>query len=148
MKYLFSRGELKKRMEVAHLWNNGELVLEKPQVTEGEEPFVEIQIVTLKAHLSSIAIDRAIERSATLTNLSDRVDVILSTELNSAKEFIDVTTDRIRVGINRDVIDNDAIIDVWELLSRQTDLSPGTKIELGQLVQVYENKTQRVQRTC
>lgn len=148
MKYLFSRGELKRRMDVSHLWNNGELVLDKPEVSQGEEPFVEIQIVTLKAHLSSIAIDRAIERGATLTNLSDRVDVILRTELSSAKEFIDVTPNRIRVGINRDVIDNDAIADVWELLSRQYDLSPGTKIELGQLVQVYENKTKRAERLC
>jgi hypothetical protein len=135
-------------MEVNHLWNNGELILDKPEVPSGEEPFVEIQIVTLKAHLSSIAIDRAIERGATLTNLSDKVDVILSTELSSAKEFIDVTPERIRVGINRDLIDEDAIADVWELLSRQNDLSPGTKIELGQLVQVYENKNKRLERTC
>lgn len=135
-------------METNHLWNNGELILDKPEVAQDEEPFVEIQIVTLKAHLSSVAIDRAIERGATLTNLSDKVDVILSTELSSAKEFIDVTPDRIRVGINRSVIDNDAIADVWEMLSRQTDLSPGTKIELGQLVQVYENKIQRAERAC
>ncbi|MDE1830561.1 MAG: hypothetical protein KGI25_09580 [Thaumarchaeota archaeon] len=134
-------------MEVAHLWNNGELTLESPETKEGEEPFVEIQIVTLKAHLSSLAVDRALERGATLANLSNKVDSILGTELNSAKEFIDVTLERIRVGINCDVIDNDVIANVWEILSRQHDLSPGTKIELGQLVQVYENKNSHLERT-
>lgn len=135
-------------MEISHLWNNGEVILDKPEVSEGEEPFIEIQILTLKAYLSALAIDRAIERGATLTNLNEHVDSILSTELNSAKEFIEVSPDHIRVGINCDSIDDKVIADVWELLSRQKDLSPGTKIELGQLVQVYEHKTSRVERTC
>lgn len=135
-------------MEINHLWNNGEVILHTPEVLEGEEPFIEIQIVTLKAHLSSIAIDRAIERGATLTNLNEKVDGILSTELNSAKEFIEVTPGHIRVGINCNLIDEDVIAHVWELLSQQEDLSPDTKIELGQLVQVYENKIQHIERTC
>lgn len=135
-------------MEISHLWNNGEVVLNKSEISTDDEPLIEIQIVTLKAHLSSIAIDRAIERGATLTNLSEKVDVILRTELSSAKEFIEVTPEHIRVGINCNLIDDAVITNVWELLGRQTDLSPGTKIELGQLVQVYENKNQRVERTC
>lgn len=134
-------------MEISHLWNNGELILDKPEVSNDEEPFVDIKIVTLKAHLSSMAIDRALEGGATLKNINEKVDVILSTELSSAKEFIEVTPNEIRIGINCDLIDQDVITDVWELLSRQEDLSPGTRIELGQLVQVYENKIQHAERS-
>lgn len=134
-------------MEISHLWNNGELILDKPEVQSDEEPFVDIKIVTLKAHLSSLAIDRALERGATLKTINERVDAILNTELHSAKEFIEVTSNEIRVGINCDLIDQDVIANVWELLSRQKDLSPGTKIELGQLVQVYENKIQHAERS-
>ena len=133
-------------MEISHLWNNGEVILDKPEVSEGDEPFIEIQIVTLKSYLSSMAIDRAIERGADLSTLGERVENILRTELNSTKEFIEVTPEHIRVGINCDLIDDEVIANVWELLSRQIDLSPGTKIELGQLVHVYE-KNQLAERT-
>ncbi len=133
-------------MEVNHLWNNGELILDKPSVPADEEPFVDIKIVTLKAHLESLAVDKALERGADLSNISDKVSAILKDELTTAKEFIEVRPNEICVGINCDVIDENVIADVWELLSRQPDLSPGTKIELGQLVQVYDNKIQRAQR--
>lgn len=140
MTYLFSKGELRRRKEISNLWNNGELTLEV-----SDEPSVEIRIVTLKAHLSSLAVDRALDRGASLTNIADKVREILSTELDSAKEFIEVTPECIRVGINCDLIDDDVIANVWELLGQQDDLSPGTKIELGQLVQVYEKQIQELE---
>lgn len=148
MKYLFSRGELRRRMEISNLWNNGELRLEKPEVPQEDEPFVEIQIITLKAYLESQAIDRALERGAVLANLAEKVERILVTELDTAKEFIEVTPNHIRVGINCELIDDIVISKVWDLLSRYDDLSPGTTIELGQLVQVYEkNKVRDEQRS-
>ena len=148
MKYLFSKGELKRRMDYNHLWNNGELILDRPKTPVDDEPFVDIKIITLKAHLESLAVDKALEHGADLSDISEKVSTILINELNSAKEFIEVTPHYIRVGINCDMIDDKVIADVWELLSRQEDLSPGTKIELGQLVQVYENKVQHAERAC
>jgi hypothetical protein len=146
MKYLFSRGELKRKAADHKLWNEG-VILETPHVNEGDEPFIEIQIITLKAYLQSQAIDLALERGASLATLDESVSKILTSELNTAKEFIEVTPDYIRVGINCDLIDDKVITDVWDLLSCYNNLVPGTKLELGQSVHVYENKTSFDKRT-
>ncbi len=142
MKYLFSRGELKRQTAEHKLWNEG-VVLDTPDVDEGDEPFIEIRIITLKAHKESQAIDLAMERGATLTNIDETVNKILCNEMISdMSEFIQVTKDFITVGVDVDLIDDTVISKVWDLLSRYDDLSPGTKIEL---VNVYD-KTERSKR--
>ena len=125
-------------MEYQHLWNNGEVFLDTPE--DIEEPFVEIRITTLKAYLQSEAIDLALERGAELSNIGEKVEQILATELTASREFIHVTPEFIQVGVNVDLIDDSVISNVWDLLSRYDDLTPGTTIELGPLVPVYEKQ--------
>lgn len=125
-------------MEYQHLWNNGEVILDSPE--DIEEPFIEIRITTLKAYLQSEAVDLALERGAELSNISEKVEKILSTEMTTSTEFIRVTPEFIQVGVNVDLIDDRVISNVWDLLSRYDDLRPGTTIKLGPLVHVYEKQ--------
>lgn len=128
------------------LWNEG-VVLDSPSVDEGDEPFIEIRIVTLKAHLRSLAIDMAIDRGIEFNVLDESVSKILHTELTSVREFIEITEDYICVGVNCELIDDKVISDVWDLLSYYDELIPGTRFELGPMVHVYENKASSVKRT-
>lgn len=61
--------------------------------------------------------------------------------LSHAKEFVEVKHDYIYVGVNREMINDEAISHALELVSELNTLIPGTMVEFGRLVHVYENKT-------
>lgn len=129
-----------RQSEYQSLWNNGIL-------PESEEQPVQLHIVTLRAYLSELATIRAFDEGIDeFEKLTTRVDELLTTELSDTREFVEVTHDFIRVGINCDKIDEDAVTQALEMVSRLTSLEPGIIVQLGQLVQVYENKISRRKR--
>jgi hypothetical protein len=131
-------------MESQHLWNEGSV----PEAyLQTEEETVQVHIVTLKAYLSELATIKAFDEGIDDFNkLATRVDELLTTELSDAKEFVEVTENFIRVGINCDLIDDNTISQALELVGRLDSFKPGTMVQMGQLVHVYENKISRRKR--
>ncbi len=112
------------------------------------EEMVQIQVVTLRAYLSELAMERAFDEGITeWFKLEARMNQLLMTELCTSKEFVKVTPDYIRVGVNCDWIDDEIISHALRLVSRLDNLSSGTMVEFGEMVTVYENEVQRNQRT-
>lgn len=68
------------------------------------------------------------------------------TDLSDAKEFVEVTDNYIRVGISCNLIDDNAISQALEMVGRLDSFEPGTMVQIGQLVHVYENKISRRKR--
>ena len=135
---------MKRRLETQHLWNEGSV----PEAyLQTEEETVQVHIVTLKAYLSEVATIRAFEEGIEdFDRLATRVDELLTTELYATKEFVEVTDNFIRVGVNCELIDDNAISQALEMVGRLDSFKPGTMIEMGQLVHVYENKILRRKR--
>lgn len=103
--------------------------------------------MTLRAYLAEIATLRAFDEGIDdLVKLTMRVDELLTTELSSTKEFVEVTDNFIRVGINCNLIDNRAVSQAFEMVSQLDSYNQGIIFQMGQLVQVYENKTSRRKR--
>ena len=145
MKHLVLRGELKRRLEYQHLWNDGSI---PDAYLQTEEQTVQVHVVTLKAYLSELAVERAFyEGIEDLHRLATRVDELLTTELSDAKEFVEVTPDFIRVGINCDLIDDNVITKALQMVANLDSFKPGTTIQTGQLVHIYENKISCSKRT-
>jgi hypothetical protein len=139
------RGELKRRLTNQHLWNEGSV---PKQYQQDEEETVQIHIITLRAYLSELATVRALDEGIDdFGKLTARVDELLMTELNDAKEFVEVNDNFIRVGINCRLIDDNAVLQAFEMVGKLNSLKPGTMIEIGQLVHIYESKIERIKRT-
>lgn len=112
-----------------------------------EEETVQIHVITLRAYLSELASCRAFDEGINdFKKLTKRVDELLTTELSDAKEFVEVTENFIRVGINCNLIDDNAISQALEMVSQLDSFKPGTMVQIGQLVHVYENKILRRKR--
>lgn len=132
------RGELKRRVQEQHLWNEGTI---PDAYLQSEEATVQVHIVTLRAYLSELATDIALDEGIDDFDVfTARVDELLTTKLSDAKEFVEVTYDFIRVGINCNLIDDKAITQALRMVASLDSLEPGTMIQMGQLVHIYENK--------
>lgn len=125
-----------------YLWNVG-----STQYQADEEEEVQINVITLRAYLSECAMAQALDEGMEkLEELTARMDELLMTELSDAKEFVEVNDNFIRVGINCNLIDDNAISQALEMVGQLDSLKPGTMVQMGQLVQVYENKISRRKR--
>lgn len=144
MKHLVARGELKRRSEYQHLWNEGSI----PEAyLQNDNETVTIHVVTLRAYLAELASTKAFDEGIDdFEKLATRVDELLTTELSDAKEFVEVTDNYIRVGINCNLIDDTAISQALEMVGQLESFKPGTTIQIGQLVHIYENKISRRKR--
>lgn len=128
---------MKRRAEYLHLWNNGDLPVD---FQEDTDDCIQIHIVTLRAYLAETATDQALREGVELNQLAGRVNDLLKTVLSDAYEFVHVTSDYICVGIHCDLIDDKAISQALDMVSKLTSFEPGTILQTGQLIQVYENK--------
>lgn len=109
---------------------------------------IQLHIVTLKTYLAELALERALdEQIDDIGKICDRAKHLLQTELHTTKEFVKVTQHYIQVGINCDLVDNDIIMLAFEMVAKLPSFEPGTTIEFGESVQVYENNISRRMRT-
>jgi hypothetical protein len=112
---------LKRRTEYQHLWSDGKLPEKFLDVKEDE---LILHVITLQAYLQEI-----------------------DDKQNRAKEFVEITPNFVRVGIHCDLIDDETILKAIRMVSKLESFEIGTKVEFGELVNIYENKIQRKQRT-
>jgi hypothetical protein len=137
MQYLATKGQLKQRIAEHKLWNWG---IAPETIEDTGEKAIQINVITLKAYLAEVALGQALdEQIDDIKKVCDRASELLSTELTSAKQFVHVTNDYIQVGINCDLIDNEAIMLALKMVAQLPSLEPGTTIQIGEMVQVYEN---------
>lgn len=137
-------GDLKRQLMDRSLWNEDST---PDAYLQSEEETIQLHVITLKAYLSELATIRAFDEGITnFKKLATRVDELLMTELNDAKEFVEVTPNYIRVGINCDLIDDSVISQALKMVGRLDSFKPGTMIQMGQLVHIYENKIERFKR--
>ena len=129
-----SKGELKTLANQKNLLADLTLFAEREQ-----EAFSDVEIITLKQHLRDLASEQACrEMDASLINclttVIARVDDLVQTEYTSAKEFIVITQDSIQIGVNKSIIDDNAIDYALSLLLQIETFNPGDKHEFGKRV--------------
>lgn len=138
MKHLMIRGDLEQRAKNQHLWNNGHI---PKTYFNSEEETINIHVTTLKTYLLELATSKAFEEGLySFEKLAIRVNELLVTELCSGREFVKIADNFIHVGINCDLIDNNAISRALTMISQLNSFELGTTIYMGELVHVYKNK--------
>ena len=135
MEYLASRGQLKHRVAEHQLWSRGTT----PKI-EQQDNTIQINIITLKCYLAERALEYALDEQITdIKKICDRANALLLTEFSSAKQFVRVCNGYIQVGIDCNLIDNDVIMLALNMVAELPSFEVGTTIEIGNMVQVYEN---------
>lgn len=124
MTYLVQRGELKKRANAHRILSDITFLA----ASETEE-WASIEVVTLKQHAKDIATSLAWEQlpSSSLNEIEDLVQTLIQKNNYAPKEFVQVLRDKILIGVNDDVV-NDDTIDKALLLLIEMD-----SFEVGQI---------------
>jgi len=131
------RGTLRRLANQKNLLANLTLLAESEQ-----EEFADVQVITLKQHVKELALEQALDDFARHglivkpEEMYERVNFLLETEYTSAKEFVLVEEDAIRIGVDRPEV-NDAAIDyALGLLIQIENFDPGEKREFGDKVKI------------
>ena len=83
-------------------------------------PLKEVEIVTLKQALYDLAISEAWEINPNPNTVDQTSHMLLRTKFNSIREFVEISEEKITVGINAPIVD-DSIVDVALMLLFRVD---------------------------
>jgi len=132
------RGELQKRA------NQKNLLSRALELSSGPEDMMLVQIMTLKQWLKEEAYSEA-WNSAEYPHKSVKLiaERLLKTTYGKGKEFIKVTEDLLQVVVNADEINDNAVDKAIILLSEMEQITPGTRIEIGETINVKHSYLQK-----
>ena len=131
------RGTLKRRANQKRLLADLTIFAELER-----EEFSDVQVITLNQYVREFAL------AQTLTELDDimfmgkpeaineRVNFLVETKYTSAKEFVFIEEDIIRIGVNRSEVDDAAIDHALSLLIQVENFNPGERFEFGDKVKI------------
>jgi hypothetical protein len=114
MEFVIPQGELKKIAQQYH---------------DKVDDNVEIQIITLQQWLYEKTLD-------TVYNITDfaHITKLIERHHPQIREFVDIDTDKIVIGINAEKINNDNVNNALSLLTSIEDLKKVKKYEFGQSI--------------
>lgn len=130
----FTRGDLFRRMQ-AYNWDLA------ASFAADETDFCDVKVITLKEHLYNLAVDHTFQQNVDLDDVDSYIDKLLQTQYCCAKEFIQVLSDQIIVGVNRPKVDDRAIDHAMTLLIELQSTQVGTTQYFGEQITVYGNTT-------
>lgn len=140
-----SRGTLRRLARQKNLLTDLTIFAESEQ-----EEFSDVQIITLNQYVKELALDHALRDFADIMftgkadAVNDRVNFLVETEYTSAKEFVSIEQEAIRIGVNRSEIDNAAIDYALSLLIQVENFSPGQRSEFGKKVKTNAAKSSQI----
>lgn len=124
--FVIQRGELKKRAKADTLLSELTLLA---AAEDGIENWTDIEIITLKQHNR----DRATALVWEFHDITDSMDIdskihslMQKDEFNTAREFVEVTENKILVGVHSNIVNDDAIDKALIMLSELETFVPGT----------------------
>lgn len=127
-KFVMSPGELKNKMLSCTTIPNMILLGNEDLCSDRE-----IEIVTLSQAKRDIANNMAWEdyNIHTLSDIEQRIEEILDSNVIQLDEFIKIEDNKITVGINTDIIDDDAVDKAILMLFNVTDFNENKTIIIG-----------------
>jgi hypothetical protein len=134
---MMTKGTLKARAHQKNLLTNLTLLAEAEQ-----EEFADVHVVTLKQHVKDLALEEALDDFGRhqlvgqIQDMHDRVNFLLETKYTSAKEYVLIEQDAVRIGVNKSEIDDHAIDYALSLLIQVESFNPGEKYEFGDEVTI------------
>ena len=131
------KGTLRRRANQKNLLANLTLLAEAEQ-----EEFADVQVITLKQHVKDQALEAALDDIGRhqlvgeIQQMHDRVNFWLKTKYTSAKEFVLIEQDAIRIGVDRSEVNDHAIDYALSLLLQVKSFNPGERYEFGDEVNI------------
>lgn len=133
--FLMSRGELKKRAGVGTLL---------PELTflaaadGGNEDWTDIEIVTLKQHAKDQAMKSAWKHPKVKTTIDadNKIQQLLQDQFRTSREFVEVQKEKILIGVNCEVVDDNVTDRALMMLIEMDDFTPGNTRLFGDQVQL------------
>lgn len=98
----------------------------------------DIEIITLKQHLREKAFNMVWRVTDDLDKAEHVMEMLLKEKYTHSREFVDIGSDKIIVGVNANKINTGAIKQAFDLLSRISDLSEEKIHIFGGLIEVNE----------
>ena len=125
------------------LANQKNLLADLTILAESErEEFADVQVITLSQYAKELALEQTLGESDSsgyienMKELHKRVNFLIETKYTSAKEFVLIEEDAIRIGVNRSEV-NDAAVDyALSLLIQVENFNPGERFEFGDKVKI------------
>lgn len=131
------RGTLRRRA------NQKNLLADLTLLAEAErEEFADVQVITLKQHVKELALEDALDdfgrhqHIADVSEMHNRVNFLVETKYTSAKEFVLIEEDTIRIGVDKSEINDHAIDYALSLLIQVESFNPGERYEFGSEVNI------------
>lgn len=140
-----SRGTLRRLARQKNLLTDLTLFAESEQ-----EDFSEVQVITLDQYVKELALEHALndfgrhQLIVDVDEVHDRVNFLVETEYTSAKEFVSIEEEAIRIGVDRSEIDDAAIDYALSLLIQVENFSPGQRSEFGKKVKTNAAKSSQI----
>ncbi len=131
------------RGTLRRLANQKNLLADLTILAESErEEFADVQVITLSQYAKELALEQTLDESDSygyienMKELHKRVNFLIETKYTSAKEFVLIEEDAIRIGVNRSEV-NDAAVDyALSLLIQVETFNPGERFEFGDKVKI------------
>jgi len=123
--------------------NQKNLLADLTLLAEAErEEFADVEVITLKQHVKDQALEHALEdfgkhqHIGQVQEIHDRVNFLLETKYTSAKEFVLIEQDKVRIGVDKTEISDHAIDYALSLLIQVESFNPGERYEFGDEVNI------------
>lgn len=133
---IMQRGELFRRAQQTNLLND---LIELSEQSE----FTDVQIITLKQWATEQAQDEAWNRCYFPGDVEPFAEQLYANKYVNVKEFVDVTTDRIQIGINAHEISDKEVNRAFAMLLDVGEIEPGKRFELGEEINIHDSSQQR-----
>lgn len=137
-----SRGTLRRLARQKNLLADLTIFAESEQ-----EEFSDVQVITLNQYVKELGLEQALDefnRHDSVDELNNRVNFLVETEYTSAKEFVSIEKEVIRIGVDKSEIDDAAIDYALSLLIQVESFSPGQRFEFGKKVKTNASKSSQI----
>ena len=127
---IMKRGTLEKRANALGRATNATLL----GSLEGED-FRDVEVVTLKQYAKDCAHREVMDNNQCILSYEDlevKVDELAERKYNVAKEFISIEEDKILVGLNVEVVDNQAVDTAMVMLVELEEFEAGSFLTFGE----------------
>ena len=130
----FSRGDLKRKADQQDILQ--ELVFGADTTS-----LCDIEVVTLKQHLRDKATNAAWDdASVNLLTVEQVIRDKLQHEYSYSKEFVDITPNKIKIGVDADSVTDNVVDRALALLIQVDDITQESMTEFGEMRRIYETK--------
>lgn len=100
--------------------------------SEEDEKFEDVRIFTLKQYMREKAYDEAWAQTDDVNMIEELANKFFEDHYNKKKEFVEIKHDHVVIGLDADVIDDNAVNKAILYLASIDDFTPGEVYEFGE----------------